>query len=596
MTKSILLAALLCVLLVTPVSARGGLSLELRQLTAILTGEDQTFSLHLEVRRTDREGPPDAVIDLSRRGAEEFSLSVRVDEVEVDLDRVPGTTRLAVPRRDVVFVGTGEVPESESLRPLGIALRILSRDSSLRSWYASIGLLSAVGGGDAGFLERLVRGLVRLDAGDLEIEGVPGRVSLRIRTGETLISLDFGPPHRPGIPAGAVDSRREVVVDRAELERSIFRAARRAGEVLFPGRSLAKPRPRRELTDGGSLRFEGPLRLAVLSGTPEEIGAAHGRLLREEVRRCIDSTFHLAGLGYTIDKGEWFPDVLRAAFKRLAPHIPADHLTEMDALAAAAGIDRETMRLANVFPELFHCSGFAVFGKATKDGKLYHGRVLDYMTMIGLQDAATVFVVAPKGKHAFVNVGYAGFIGSVTGMNDAQVSLGEMGGRGEGNWDGVPMATLMRRGLEECGSLNEVIRLFETSPRTCEYYYVFADGKIPDAVGIAATPESLSVIRAGETHPRLGAGIEDTVVMSAGSRLRELRRRIIAGHGAIDAGAAIRLMDRPVAMKSNLHNALFVPQDLMLFVAHADHERPAAECAYTSIDFGAILERLREAR
>ena len=37
-------------------------------------------------------------------------------------------------------------------------------------------------------------------------------------------------------------------------------------------------------------------------------------------------------------------------------------------------------------------------------------------------------------------------------------------------------------------------------------------------------------------------------------------------------------MSRPVAMRSNLHNALFVPQDRVLYVAHADHERPAAEC------------------
>ena len=39
-----------------------------------------------------------------------------------------------------------------------------------------------------------------------------------------------------------------------------------------------------------------------------------------------------------------------------------------------------------------NCSGFALFGSATKGGKLYHGRVLDYMTTIGLQDAATTFI------------------------------------------------------------------------------------------------------------------------------------------------------------------------------------------------------------
>jgi hypothetical protein len=99
-------------------------------------------------------------------------------------------------------------------------------------------------------------------------------------------------------------------------------------------------------------------------------------------------------------------------------------------------------------------------------------------------------------------------------------------------------------------------------------------------------------VRPGEAHPQLGEGIEDTVFMSAGNRLQELRRRLAAGFGTFDAEGAIRLMDRPVAMRSNLHNALFVPQDLLLYVAHADHERPAAECEYTKIDFGAMLARL----
>ena len=139
---------------------------------------------------------------------------------------------------------------------------------------------------------------------------------------------------------------------------------------------------------------------------------------------------------------------------------------------------------------------------ATKDGKLYHGRVLDYMTTIGLQDAATTFIVKPEGYLSFANVGYAAFIGSVSGMNTKAISLGEMGGKGEGHWDGVPMATLMRRALEECSTLEEVMQLWTESPRTCEYYYVFADGKTNEAVGVAAYPESIEFIKPGQSHER----------------------------------------------------------------------------------------------
>ncbi len=43
-------------------------------------------------------------------------------------------------------------------------------------------------------------------------------------------------------------------------------------------------------------------------------------------------------------------------------------------------------------------------------------------------------------------------------------------------------------------SLAQVKELFKTSPRTCEYYYVFADGEDRSAVGVAATPEKIEFI------------------------------------------------------------------------------------------------------
>ena len=243
-----------------------------------------------------------------------------------------------------------------------------------------------------------------------------------------------------------------------------------------------------------------------------------------------------------------------------------------------------------MFPELFHCSGFAVFDSATKNGKLYHGRVLDYMTTIGLQDAATTFIIKPDKGHAFANIGYAAFIGSVSGMNSKAISLGEMGGGGEGKWDGVPMATLMRRALEECSTLDDVIRLWSDSPRTCEYYYVFADGKTNEAVGVAAYPESIEFIKPGQSHERLGSGIPDAVVLSAGSRLEKLRERVKEKHGQIDADVGKWLMSRPVAMQSNLHNVLFVPQDGVFYVANASHSKPAAERPYVRLSLPELLK------
>jgi hypothetical protein len=181
-------------------------------------------------------------------------------------------------------------------------------------------------------------------------------------------------------------------------------------------------------------------------------------------------------------------------------------------------------------------------------------------------------------------------------MNARGISLGEMGGRGEGQWDGVPMATLMRRAMEECTTLDEVMKLWKDSPRTCEYYYVFADGKTRQSVGVAATPERIEFVKPGEGHELLGTGIPDSVVLSAGDRLLCLRERVKEQFGKIDEEAAIHLMDRPVAMKSNLHNVLFVPEKLILHVAHASHKKPAAECPSVRLDLAKLLEEVPGAR
>ena len=98
---------------------------------------------------------------------------------------------------------------------------------------------------------------------------------------------------------------------------------------------------------------------------------------------------------------------------------------------------------------------------------------------------------------------------------------------------------------------------------------MFADGEDRSAVGVAATPDLLQFVAPGEGHELLGDGIEDAVVLSAGSRLDELRKRVKTGYGSFDAESAQGLMSRPVAMQSNLHNVLFVPEDGVLYVANA---------------------------
>jgi hypothetical protein len=345
-------------------------------------------------------------------------------------------------------------------------------------------------------------------------------------------------------------------------------------------------------------------RVLHLKGAPYELGYQQGALLKDDIRELVRFLFDVKAKEFTEEIGAELskgplkalgiqPDakaIIAAIAKGQRKFVPERFYEEMRGVADGCGLSYDEIVCANFIPELFHCSGFALAGSATKDGTLYHGRILDYGCDWRLQEHAVLTIVEAEGKIPFANVTYAGFVGSVTGMNAERISIGEMGGRGLGLWSGVPMAFLFRMALEEAHSLDEAIAVFRDHPRTCEYYYVIADGEAGQAVGMQAGWNSFGLVRMGEAHPLLPDAVIDCVLLSAGDRYKELVKRVKEGFGNFDEATALRLMDRPVAMKSNLHSVLFETRGMRLWVANASPDgQPAATQPYHNFALTELL-------
>ncbi|MCY3007736.1 MAG: C45 family autoproteolytic acyltransferase/hydrolase [Planctomycetota bacterium] len=563
-------------------------------------------------------------VQLVRHSDSDFELVLKHPEYALTLVRTEDLTAVVLPKHRKVFWGQGSVDSEDHLDSKELLKRTIKATTQIAVPFELIKFLDGPAAAELLMASNQIKPVAQVPSSaqpvanstlwqishnaqvTLNQAGTPSELSIAtLVINDLRATLVLSNEHKAIFPRPEGQSPRDWVqshwgdydiepIAREEIEKTIARGMRRATEILAPSSRLTEPIQKNRKIKHGELRWIDGQRVALLYGTPEEIGKAHGQLLKTEAMRCIDSVLYGFGFAQTIANGRWFRKDLDGAYAQLKAHIPQRHLVETRAMAKSLGLDEQLVEALNVFPELFHCSGFALMGNATADGKLYHGRVLDYMTAIGLQDAATTFIVAPEGQIPFANIGYAGFIGSVSGMNAEKISLGEMGGRGEGQWNGVPMATLMRRAMEECDSLDEVKTLWSQSPRTCEYYYVFADGQEKSAVGVAATPEKIDFVEPGMSHELLGEGIPNAVVLSEGSRLQKLRNRIEQHYGKIDTAQAMELMCRPVAMESNLHNVLFVPEDGLLYVANASHSKPAAEMPYAKLDLGALLQEIEK--
>src|SRR5205085_6318195 len=105
-------------------------------------------------------------------------------------------------------------------------------------------------------------------------------------------------------------------------------------------------------------------------------------------------------------------------------------------------------------------------------GQPLFGRNLDYPTLGFLHEYTLVTVYRPTGKHAFVSIGFPGFIGCLSGMNDAGLTIAILEvyqTRDESpafDAQGTPFALCFRRVLEECSTAAEAEALLRSMKRT----------------------------------------------------------------------------------------------------------------------------------
>lgn len=365
------------------------------------------------------------------------------------------------------------------------------------------------------------------------------------------------------------------------------------------------------------------LPIVYLAGTPHDIGYQHGVLLREQVRATVSQV-----LGY-FRHALKIPGVralavnlwLAAAWRDARPFIPPAYLEELTALSEGSGVPlRELYRLHAIPDRTYSCSNLAAWGRATAGGRLIHLRNLDWNMRAGLQRSAVLFVVRPAGKHAFVSAGWAGFIGVLSGINDRQISVGQVGAQTQDlTFKGEPMAFLMRRVLEEADDVDDAATRVISARRTVGTNYVFADAQAKRGIVVETTAHHARVFEANDPAER-GVGyarpIADAVFRADAAMDPIIRDRQIASHGnprqpGLEApggsayevrylgqaagirahfgtldGVIAQTIAAAVAPNSNIQSVVFAWPEL--WVANAQGMTPAAKTRYHHFD----LERL----
>jgi len=133
------------------------------------------------------------------------------------------------------------------------------------------------------------------------------------------------------------------------------------------------------------------------------------------------------------------------------------------------------------------CTMFGAWGNALKNVEgieLLQLRALDWDTDGPFPQFPAVIVYHPEyNGHAFANVGWTGWIGSITGMSEAQMAISEIGVYfpdntwGEESRFGYPFTMVLRDILQFDNSVADATTRLVNTARTCDLLFGVGDGK-----------------------------------------------------------------------------------------------------------------------
>lgn len=371
----------------------------------------------------------------------------------------------------------------------------------------------------------------------------------------------------------------------------------------------------------GALVHSGQIPVLQLYGTPYEMGFQHGTLMKGEIRQARDQVYRymakklvVPGISRLIVK-----KILDRSWKKMEPFVSYDEMKELEGLAMGSGLPLKDIKRLHAVPDLVEsmCTNGVYFGPATKDGKLIHIRNLDWLKEMGVHHFAVIFVYHPSSGNQFVNIGYYGFTGTLSGVNQQGISVGQVGADSiDETLKGTPMPFLLKRVLWHAKSLDQAVEIITTAHRTSSFNYVFGDAKRKESIAIETTAHHFKVFTDNDPlEAKSGYGLpsEGTLLRADPAFEPSIRELQTCSHGdpkkpglEPPGGSAYEVryvkqsqmvkenygkitpeiardIAKSIAPDSNIQSVVFRFPDF--WVANATDELPAAETEYHHFNF-----------
>jgi hypothetical protein len=344
---------------------------------------------------------------------------------------------------------------------------------------------------------------------------------------------------------------------------------------------------------GGAPGTSNAVNLVHLYGTPYEMGYAHASIANESVSALLNGVYTYLeeqveqALNGTKVGGHnlkpFFVDLvaslglaaaLAAEVAATAPWTGQYFNEELQGMADATGIPFEKIQHIHMIGELTKgsCSLYGAWGNATESGTLHQLRALDWDVDGPFKNHPEIVVYHPtvgaNNGHAFANVAWAGFIGSITGMSSNKMAISEIGVSfpdatfGKESRFGVPFTYLLRDILQFDSDLAATELHLKSASRTCDLIFGVGDGKTNEfrsvqySASVANFYTDMDMEPVEDWHPRMKDIVYYGMDWLCPTYTTVFHEQLTKVYGKISAATTITDIV-PIVQTGDLHIALY---------------------------------------
>ena len=189
-----------------------------------------------------------------------------------------------------------------------------------------------------------------------------------------------------------------------------------------------------------------------LTGTPYEIGLAHGTLLKGEIIEVNKPYFE-----YYAQFLEKYSDQWSKLSKTFKKRIPQEYLEEMRGISDGAQIAFDKIFFLNALTTISMADGCFAFAFKDNESKIITVRQIDISTNSPLSKKMILYIIKPQTGYGFAALLNPGWVSGESGMNERGVTISENNIHiKQTEWDTIPINHLSRYLLQYSKTIEDV--------------------------------------------------------------------------------------------------------------------------------------------